>query len=171
MKLQRGFTLIELLVVVAIIGILASVVLAALGSARTKAQDAKIKSEMSQMRAQGEIFNIEQGNYGYGFYGYCAYAVGGNDIPSLGSGVVASTDPNIFGPNVQNSLYPLMVSVMNNLPSPWTLGGIDVSCQSGSSTSATAWAFSVPLNGGGSWCVDSSGTSGPLTAGGAGVCI
>ena len=52
---QNGFTLIELLVVIAIIGILSSVVLASLSSARGKGNDAAIKSTLVNIRTQAEL--------------------------------------------------------------------------------------------------------------------
>jgi prepilin-type N-terminal cleavage/methylation domain-containing protein len=53
---QRGFTLIELLVVIAIIGILSSVVLASLNSARKKGRDARRISDLKQLQLALELY-------------------------------------------------------------------------------------------------------------------
>lgn len=64
LKKTAGFTLIELLVVIAIIGILASVVLSSLGSARAAARDATIQSDIKNIQTALELFrNANNGLY------------------------------------------------------------------------------------------------------------
>lgn len=55
-KNRKGFTLIELLVVIAIIGILASIVLVSLNSARAKARDAKRQADLKQVAVALELY-------------------------------------------------------------------------------------------------------------------
>lgn len=59
----RGFTLIELLVVIAIIGILSSVVLASLNSARQKSRDARRVSDVKQLQLALELYFDANSNY------------------------------------------------------------------------------------------------------------
>lgn len=60
---QKGFTLIELLVVVAIIGLLSSVVLISLNSARSKARDAKRISDVNQIGKALEGYYNDNASY------------------------------------------------------------------------------------------------------------
>ncbi|MDO8555060.1 MAG: prepilin-type N-terminal cleavage/methylation domain-containing protein [bacterium] len=53
---QKGFTLIELLVVIAIIGLLSSIVLASLNSARAKARDARRIADLKQISTALEFY-------------------------------------------------------------------------------------------------------------------
>ena len=62
-KSGKGFTLIELLVVIAIIGVLSSVVIASLNTARTKARDAKRITEVKQLMVALELYYDENGHY------------------------------------------------------------------------------------------------------------
>lgn len=56
LKEKRGFTLIELLVVITIIGILSSIVLFSLDSARVKARDARRLADMRQVALALEFY-------------------------------------------------------------------------------------------------------------------
>jgi prepilin-type N-terminal cleavage/methylation domain-containing protein len=53
---RRGFTLVELLIVIAIIAVLASSVLAAVGTSRTKARDARKLSGVSEIQKALEMY-------------------------------------------------------------------------------------------------------------------
>jgi len=97
MKFTKGFTLIELLVVIAIIGILSSVVLASLTTARTRGQSAAVQSQLASMRSQAELYYSSTGTNTYGTAGTtCTTAgslfVGNNSLAALLTGQVTGAD-------------------------------------------------------------------------------
>ena len=62
-KDKKAFTLIELLVVIAIIGLLSTLSIIALNSARAKARDAKRVSDVKQIQVALEMYYNEMADY------------------------------------------------------------------------------------------------------------
>ena len=60
---KRAFTLIELLVVVAIIGILATIIISSLNSARSKARDAQRERDIQTIKNALEMYYLDNGEY------------------------------------------------------------------------------------------------------------
>ena len=60
---KQGFTLIELLVVIAIIGLLSTLSILALNTARARARDTKRVADVKQMQTALEMFYNETGDY------------------------------------------------------------------------------------------------------------
>ena len=63
LRSQKGFTLIEILVVIAIIGILASVVIAVMGNSRDKARAASAMTSMKSMINAAQLASDSTGRF------------------------------------------------------------------------------------------------------------
>lgn len=60
---SKGFTLIELLVVIAIIGLLSTLAVVALNTARAKSRDSKRVADIKQMQTALELYFTDAGTY------------------------------------------------------------------------------------------------------------
>lgn len=86
MKKSKGFTLIELLVVIAIIGLLSSIVLASLNSAREGARDAQRIANVRQVMMALELYFHDHGRYpsiGHDGWGFSWHGLAGPLAPYI----------------------------------------------------------------------------------------
>ena len=92
---KKGFTLLEILVVVALIGIMAAIVVAALSSARNGGNDAAIQGNMANMRAQGELYYTTYGNYGSNSTEYSS-TCSSTEVASSTAGLLSVSNPGLL---------------------------------------------------------------------------
>ncbi len=138
--LQRGFTLIELLVVIAIIGVLSSVVLASLSTARNKGKATAVKSGLASLRTQMEI-KANGTNYGTGTVG------------------VGDDACNLAGTNYTTAVDAAAGAIVTNITSNLS-AATNLYCSTDAASAATKFAAAALLpDGTGVQCVDTSGNT------------
>lgn len=114
-KQKKGFTMIELLVVIAIIGILSTLAIVSLNSARARARDAKRVSDMKQVQTSLELYFADKN-------GYPADGTAGAGGVTLGAGNATTLSQN---GGFDATVSPAGTLYMGQVPSNATPNGAD----------------------------------------------
>ena len=110
LKSAKGFTLIELLVVIAIIGILSSVILASLNTARGKGANAAVKSNLHGIRSQAEII------YDNNSQNYTDVCSDPNITSAINAAIKAGADPGDIASRCNSSQTAWATNVLLKTP-------------------------------------------------------
>jgi prepilin-type N-terminal cleavage/methylation domain-containing protein len=117
---QKAFTLIELLVVIAIIGLLASIVLIGLNTARAQSRDAKRAADANQISAALELYYSDNGHYPITICSGNPYPWASFDSPAYSPDQFCSTENGATdGKNMTQELS----AYMGPTKDPLSLGG------------------------------------------------
>ena len=138
--MRKGFTLIELLVVIAIIGLLSSIVISSLNTARSKGSTSAIAATMKQVAIQAALYRSTNSSYG-------------GSVSTCAAGVFS--DPIILSAQAE---------ILANAATGATLACFTDSAGAKYTISVSA------LKTGGSWCIDNSGNYGAKIANSDGTC-
>jgi general secretion pathway protein G len=118
LSIKKGFTLIELLVVISIIGLLSSIVLTSLNTARSKSRDTKRIEDLSQLRNALELYRQDHGIYPIVTEDYVSFA----EIHSIDSKWKSNTN-SLAQALVPNYISSLPIDPTNsNTTANWESG-------------------------------------------------
>ena len=131
---NKGFTLIELLVVIAIIGVLSGMIVVSMSGAQASSKDARIISEMDQLRTEAELYKLVNSSYG-------SNVVAGDHCAEAGTFFAADSEGDRLCDDMLVQADGLLVHILTG-------------------TSGAYCIQKTLTNGTTKWCVDSSGYSG-----------
>jgi len=137
--LNTGFTLIELLIVVAIIGLLASITMGYLSSARKKGDDTAVKTNLHTVSTGSEIFYLNNNN--------SYLPTGGVNVTGTCSTVYNTPGTDMFSKD--KAIFDAIAEAVKR--------GNGSACYNNADFWAVAVGLSLTDNT--SWCVDNQGSA------------